>query len=303
MEIPLGQRLDMGSLAKLANSLASGYSRSVFIDTSQLIWVEPCGIATLLAHVKRMKAAGMHVAVSENVFNLDVERYLQRINFYKTIEIEKDEQFSRKDSSGRFVEADIVNSVTSTDTAADKIAEIFFKDAELKNYMSYMIREIVANGVMHSGCLFGAVVCAQYWPQVGRAQFCVADCGVGFKQHLSSRYNVRTDAEAILLALEKGVTGVLPTVYGNTYNNVGYGLYITKGLVARNGGVLKIISGEAVFTLEKNGERIEDGLSRPWPGVIVSVELVNNNIGRCLQECMADILRESENKPVALSFD
>ncbi len=302
IDVELGRILDMASLGKLATSLVRDDYQQVFIDTSQLAWVEPCGIATLLAYIKSLQAAGTSVSVSENVFDGNVERYLQRVNFYKALSIEKDEGFHRRDSSGRFVEAEIVENASSTDKVSNSIAQVFLREPELKNYMSYMIREIIANAVVHSGCLFGAIVCAQYWPQTNKAQFCVADCGIGFKRHLSSQYNINTDIEAIALALIRGVSGVVPSVYGNSFSNVGYGLYITKGLVAKNGGTLKIISGEALYSLDNKHEGIEGGLSRPWPGVIVSVELLNDNVRQCLKDCMNDILKESEDSLVKISF-
>ncbi|HUW65417.1 MAG TPA: ATP-binding protein [Spirochaetia bacterium] len=302
IEVDLGRRLDMASLGKLVTSLMRDDTQPVFIDISQLAWVEPCGIATLLAYIKFLQGAGIYVSVSENVFDGDVERYLQRISFYKILQIEKDEGFHRRDSSGRFIETEIVDSTASTDKISNSIAQIFLREPELKNYMSYMIREIIANAVEHSGCLFGAVVCAQYWPQTNKAQFCVSDCGIGFKRHLSSQYNLKTDMEAIALALRKGVTGVIPGIYGNSFSNVGYGLYITKGLVAKSGGTLKIISGEGLFSVENGYERNEGSLTRPWPGVVVSVELVNNNIKHCLKDCMSDILKESEDKLVNIAF-
>jgi hypothetical protein len=301
--INLGRSLDLNSLEQLVSKLLIEGITEVTIKTSNLQWVEPCGIAALISYVKCLLHNGVKVYVSKQVTNGDVERYLQRVNFYRLLCIEKTEDFSRWDSTGRFVEIEIIENTGFIDSVANKVAQIFANEPELKNYMSYMTREIIANAVEHSGSGIGAVVCGQYWPGFEKAQFCVVDCGMGFRRHLSQNYQVDTDIDAIQMALEKGVCGKTVGTYGTSFNNVGYGLFVTKNIVDRNRGKLKIISGTGIFSIENGHNQKIDTLTNSWNGSIVAIELLNESLGQSYQEFMQDIWRLDAQQDIDIDIE
>jgi len=86
---------------------------------------------------------------------------------------------------------------------------------DLKSYLDYMVGEILHNAIQHSLSPIGAIITGQYFPAQRRLQIVVVDRGVGFLHNIQKRYQVNTEQDAILKALEKGVSS--PPAKINTY--------------------------------------------------------------------------------------
>lgn len=147
----------------------------------------------------------------------------------------------------------------------------------LYDALSYSIREIFRNVFEHSesNSLYFA---AQYWPRSRKAEFAVADHGVGIRRALGENPNFRykTDKQAIEWALLPSVSGKthLPRK-STTWFNSGYGLYMTQRL-ARNGGNFLMASGnDAIYLAPKTKYNFQ----AQYPGTILKVNLSMDSIG------------------------
>lgn len=150
---------------------------------------------------------------------------------------------------------------------------------DLRKYLDYMVREILNNAIQHSLSPIGAVIVGQYFPKQKKLQICVVDKGIGFLSNLKLRYDVKTEQEAILKALEKGVSS--PPAKLNPYysgeDNAGYGLYALKTMIEKTNGKLLIISNNGVVRFDEQGKSMQS-ISKNWKGSIVVFEFFENEI-------------------------
>ena len=169
--------------------------------------------------------------------------------------------------------------------AADYFSEEFIdlmgvEDDKLSSFLKYIIRELITNAIDHSDSILNAVCAGQLFPNIKESEIVVVDCGVGFLHTLKKTYKeLKNDADAIKLALEKGVSGI--SSRNNRYNaynkNAGYGLYVISRIVKEFGGILKIISKKGVVSL-KNGDINKTSYDEHlWQGSIVIVRLKYDN--------------------------
>ncbi|MGE0887668.1 MAG: hypothetical protein AB7P14_29455 [Blastocatellales bacterium] len=158
----------------------------------------------------------------------------------------------------------------------------------------YCISELIRNVLEHSGSPQGAFVCAQNYPNASppRVAIGIADCGMGIYAHLSKVYNQASDDIAALqLALEPGITGAIPGMYGRP-DNAGVGLFYTRSIAKGTGGYFMIYSGSACYRLrraktEKQIELFPDSfkefhdlwsMRNDWQGTVVAVEIRTDRI-------------------------
>jgi anti-sigma regulatory factor (Ser/Thr protein kinase) len=158
--------------------------------------------------------------------------------------------------------------------------------ADLKEYLSYMLGEVLDNAIFHASSSIGAVVGGQLFHKQGKLQIVVVDRGVGFLKNLKREYSVKTEAEAIQEALKKGVSSPAPAAYTSTYRHAGYGLYVLKEIIKHTDGELLIISNnDAVRYIGKKDKIIQfPNVSKLWKGAIVAFEFYEENINYSLQE-------------------
>ncbi len=157
---------------------------------------------------------------------------------------------------------------------------------DLGNYIDYMVGELLDNALKHAQSPIGAVVCAQYFRTQGKLQVAVVDRGVGFFANISRNYAVRTEAEAIAKALEKGVSSPSGVSYASTLNSAGYGLYVLKEILKYTYGSLIILSNDGAIKYNGNEDKIErfDKVSNLWKGSAVVFEFYEENINHPLDE-------------------
>ncbi|MEO1785052.1 ATP-binding protein [Thermodesulfobium sp. 4217-1] len=155
---------------------------------------------------------------------------------------------------------------------------------DLSDYLIYMTGELLNNAVYHSLSDRTPVISGQYFSKKGKIQICIIDRGVGFLSNLRGKYNVFTESEAIIKALEKGVSSPPSKVnlYYSEINHAGYGLYTLRRIIEETNGRLIIISNNCAVKLGCNNIKI---LSEEvnWKGVIVVFELSESG--------MSDILK------------
>lgn len=147
---------------------------------------------------------------------------------------------------------------------------------DLKNYLQYLFIELMNNVADHAHSHVGGYVMAQYYPTNKKIQFAVADRGIGFLSNLKLKFSIGTEEEAILKALEKGVTATQQKMYGHE-KNAGFGLYAMFEILKMTGGRFVIISNDALLRYE-NGSFKSKKLNDCWKGVVVSFEFDEANI-------------------------
>ena len=163
--------------------------------------------------------------------------------------------------------------------------------------VQYCVSELIRNVLEHSGSADGAFVCAHSFESgtPRRVAIGVADCGIGIPEHLGEVYpRALTDhREALVLAMQPGITGVRPGMYG-TPENAGAGLFITRSIAKGTGGYFLLVSGRAGYRLRRTrgaesqaqlfADAFEDrhdawAFENGWKGTVVALEIGTDEIG------------------------
>jgi hypothetical protein len=160
---------------------------------------------------------------------------------------------------------------------ANEISEILTRgsSAELKEVLTYCIREIFRNIVEHSqSSMFG--FCAQYLPTMNKVIFAVLDRGIGINNSISQnpKLNIENDLQAIYESLKPGISG---KVYSGQKNkpkgdwaNSGYGLFMTSN-ICRKGGSFFIASNSKGILQSLNSTK-EFDLNIVGTGLILTID-------------------------------
>jgi hypothetical protein len=156
----------------------------------------------------------------------------------------------------------------------------------LKSYLTYSFRELMRNVVEHSRSM-DIWIAGQYWPQKGNVvEIAILDEGVGVKQTLAEHpmIRVKNDTDALMLALEPGVTGN-QFAYGDDdpWSNSGYGLYMTSS-ICHKGGDFIICSGESSLVINESGYEI---IPTSFRGTAIRMRIHVSKIG-----VLQDLLNE-----------
>ncbi|WP_456451639.1 ATP-binding protein [Hydrogenimonas sp.] len=237
-------------------------------------WIEPCG----LVYLKTMKHGG--VDISNIKASNDVVSYVRTI------------QSTQSGTGKSYVPYRNFNTNTNINTIAYEItAQIVGKldlapenMEDFKNYINYAVSEVMQNVLDHSGSACGGHVVGQSYPQKGKVQFAVSDCGVGLMATLQNEYGVRSEREAILKALEPQVSGsVVIGPYGEK-RNAGIGLFALKCIIDETKGQLLIISNDTIYTRHNGKESFEHVPESRFCGTLVAFELSEHNTDYYFEE-------------------
>lgn len=129
------------------------------------------------------------------------------------------------------------------------------------------IFEIYSNSVLHSQSQFGIFTCGQFFYNLNRLVFTVADLGIGIPKNINNYIGKQLSAEeAIIWATEEGHT----TKSGNLPG--GLGLKLLRDFIDINGGCIHIVS-DAGYCQRTNKETETELLTYPFPGTVVTVEI------------------------------
>lgn len=211
----------------------------------------PAGTSLLASGIARRQSQGKVTSLQAEDPDCDAFRYLQRIDFFESLGVRTDERFSRLASEGRFVSLQRIEEFKKARNLAEAAAE--FLERQLPKAppsvirgLRFVLEELGANIVQHSGSAETGFGLAQAYPEADRFELAFCDCGIGFLKSLQKNPEfsgrVANDAEAIQLAAEKGLSGV----GGRT--NMGMGLPLLRDLSDRLGANLWILSGSALWS-------------------------------------------------------
>ena len=137
----------------------------------------------------------------------------------------------------------------AVDQEAQKLAQVLTQknDLGVNRPVAYCIREIIRNTFEH-GETAECVVCAQRWAD-GEIELAIIDRGRGIRKSLEEKLVIESDAKALELAIQPGVTRSVPTVDDNEWSNSGFGLFVLSEL-GRRYGTFTICSGQAALIAE-----------------------------------------------------
>lgn len=220
--------------------------------------------------------------------------YAARMRLFQHLGIDYDPGITEREEAGRFLPLTQVRTRTDVTGVIANVSAMLHleQDPESLAAVQYSVSELLRNVLEHSNSQEGAFVSAHRFTQKvpHRVTLAVADCGQGIASHLRHKYPEVTsdDTSAIGLAMQPGITGALPGLYG-TSENAGAGLFITRCIAKGTGGYFLLASGNAGYRLRRSERQdqmlklyadpyAEDRHDRwrfhsPWLGTVVSVEI------------------------------
>lgn len=196
------------------------------------------------------------------------DTYLQRINFFKELELEYNECFSRHESSGKFVEISHMTEDTSNETVTRimKIIEAKMPLSEnLIQCLNYCFWEAIDNIHEHAESQIGGYAVAQYYPSNKEIEIVIADTGRGIFNSLRENpdYASFTEKDAIECCVKQGYTR------GNAGR--GNGLFHTTRFIQENQGMFCLYSGHYALYIGSRGQKT---LELPyWQGTMIHMKL------------------------------
>jgi hypothetical protein len=243
--------------------------------------LRPTGIVLLAAGIAERQRLGLATRLEHEPGADDARRVLERIGFSAAVGLGTDGGFACREESGRFVALRRITDKRIARELAQASADGL--EAELPHLSSsplrmarFVFEELGVNIVDHSAkpeTGFGVLQSFAHGLEIA-----FADRGIGFLASLqknpelcpgSREGRVANDAEALQLALGKGVSGTAAP-----RRNMGMGLGLLQDFADRLGGELWLASGAALLRRRTvAGARTTTVLARaPWPGSWIALE-------------------------------
>ncbi|MCE7056846.1 hypothetical protein LZF95_19350 [Algoriphagus sp. AGSA1] len=257
------------------NHLKPGDELELQIDLNGTGFIYPDLLLLLVARIECLKRNDIKVICSMVNFNPNSDRanYASRINFFEIIGIELEEDFTRLDRQGRFIEISKFNE-TNINTVFAEIMRILIVNGvneDMLTVLNFCLYEVLDNTLNHSSPEFryGAgtgFVVAQFFPRSQEIRIIIADTGQGIHAaltgHPKSRFIDLSEPEAVTRCIERGVTNSL---------GLGFGLWATSEMMSKNKGDFIIYSGGSCL---RNGTLYQ---TPHWRGTINYLR-INTNI-------------------------
>jgi hypothetical protein len=216
------------------------------------------------------------VVVKGKLFNFQRKSakvlYASRINFFRILGFEFEEQFERQKSEGRFLE---IKKFTKYDALAihKQIIKILIASGikdDILSILEFCLWELIDNTLNHSveGGTLGSgtgFVSVQYYPQNKEIRLIISDSGCGIHtaltKHPDSKYKHFSESDSMFNCIKKGVTNG---------TGMGFGLWATAKFVELNKGHLLIHSGAKQLNANLNVE-VSDASN--WQGTYTFLKI------------------------------
>jgi len=244
------------------------------IDFAQLNWVEPFG---MLYFARQLRAFGNRRKPARcRAINHERHGYAAYMGFFQAFGLSFGNSSGQAPATDRYIpltEVLIRNLHIEAGQSSVDVREVIegrarqmaavlarSEGGHVHQTLSYSLRELLRNVVEHANADH-LWYCAQYWPNKAQVELAIVDHGCGILSTLSRNphLNIRTDEEALRLALLPGVSGVAfkgaRPRRTDEWANSGYGLFMTSELCAR-GGSFMICSGSTAVLRKGNRERV-----------------------------------------------
>lgn len=214
------------------------------------------------------------------------KHYLKRMNLFDLLGIKTDINIEEHESAGRFIPLTQISNNDELTTFITEVIPLLHLKPEQAQPIQYVISELTRNVFEHSESKIGAILCAQYFKKTNRISIGIVDRGVGIQKTILSSWFVKSDIDAIRLALTPGITGTTRRIGGTDYN-AGAGLFFIKSIAKVNRDFFVIYSGKALYKLLKTqqgktirlyGDPYKDKHSKSdafpyWQGTAVGVDI------------------------------
>jgi hypothetical protein len=232
------------------------------IDLRALRFVEPLGLVEIAARAEYHRSRGATVRVLAPS-DPSVANYLARMRLGRALTelgAAHDLPYVReRQLSGRLLELTHFADAGGSDELAAMVYHRVAPESPASARALYTaLCEIGQNVPEHAG-VAGGWAAAQATRRHAQVWFAVGDCGIGMRRSLATR-GARDDAEALVLALDRGVSRFAAPGRGN-------GLAETCRLVTARGGRLHLVSGGAARTAERT-RRSPSVPVTPFPGTL-----------------------------------
>ena len=222
-------------------------------------------------------------------FEAKSKNYFERMGMFKILGIDSGIKIHEHEAAGRFIPLTIIRNSDELTYFITEVIPLLHLDPVQAEPIKYVISELARNVFEHSESPYGAILCAQYYPDVNRIRIGIADTGIGIKNSMRQSYSVEDDMTAIKLALVPGITGTT-TKIGGTETNAGAGLFFIKSIAKVSRDFFMIYSGHSLFKLlrtpvNKNvrlfADPNKDGHSEntdlpSWQGTVVGIDITLN---------------------------
>ncbi|WP_368641641.1 DUF4325 domain-containing protein [Castellaniella ginsengisoli] len=281
------------------------------IDFQGCNFIAPYALTLFAVYVLWLrKSKRVHVRVNVNP-NSVAGAFLVQSGFFEVLGENPPEIVEERPD--RTVKLTRISSSSEISPFASRVMEILqIEDEELAGAVQYSLIELLRNVVQHSGSQSGGVAMAQYYPNTGLVELCVADMGVGVKATINEAYpEIDNSLKAIKLATLPHVSRTFgPSVYSAMRDNAGLGLFFIKQIASLSGGSFFLGSKDALIDIwgDKKGRQKKlyklarnDG----WPGTFAYLQLRRDTIGdfdSILHICRR-MAAEARKYPAELALD
>lgn len=228
----------------------------------------------------------LNITPRGKVHNVRSLPYLIRMNLFKYLRLDPRRQIEAHEESGRFIPLTQIRSNEELRRTIVSLIPLLHAPPEVADPIKYVMSEMVRNVLEHADSPVGAFVSAQYYRNKKRISIGIADAGIGIRQSITRSHCAPTARDAILLALQPGITGVTSKIGGNEFN-AGAGLFFTKSIAGLSRNFFVIYSDDCLFKLLRGPERerpvlnadpsrdyhrITTGLPR-WRGTVIGIDI------------------------------
>jgi len=206
-----------------------------------------------------------------------MEEYAARLKLWEAIGLQGPVVTPNRPTGSRYHEITPLTSLQAVDGSASGLASMLTHDGtrgsnELRNDVFTMLLELLSNCYHHARAADGlhGLACAQTWYRDSRAQFAIADSGIGIRESLWESPDLRPrlrQENACALACELGVSSKLGV------GHAGYGLAIAKDLAMQTpNSMLFVQSCKEALLIENRKVTEISTFDYALPGTLVVFE-------------------------------
>lgn len=206
-----------------------------------------------------------------------MEEYAARLKLWEAIGLVSPTVTSEPETSSRYHEITPLKDEQAVQTSATALADMLTGGGkhgtkEQREDISIMISELLGNCYHHARAHDGlhGLACAQTWYNDTRAQFAIADTGIGIRQSLNESPDLRPHLRkrnACEYACELGVSSKLGR------GHAGYGLAIARDIAMQTpNSLLYVQSLNEVYYVENQKEAEIDSLEHALDGTLIVFE-------------------------------
>ena len=253
----------LGDLFQELSPLYNIYNQDIHIEIKFKHYNELSYLLCLVAIIKDIRERKNRVLIDCD----KNDSYLQRINFFKEVNIDLIESFYRHESTGKFLEISHVTRENANDVVK-KIIRILEKQMtlppDLPGCLNFCVWEVVDNISVHANSPIGGYVVAQYYPKSNLIEIVIIDTGCGIYVSLTKnpRYSILSEEDIIKNSIKKEYT---------SGDGRGNGLYYTVDFIRENKGEFSLFSGNYKIYL-KDGNVYTEKVPY-WKGTLVHMKI------------------------------